>query len=579
MVSAEKLQETVTALCALGEKVAGSEEEKKACDFITGKLAEYGIQHTVNTFQSYVSYPRSAKLTINAPESYEVLAVGCAFALSTPEGGFTAQVVHCGDGNREEYAGKDVKGKIAMINKLPTPDRAVAAIENGAKGIICMSAGKQRHKMIITPVWGTPGFDQAKNIPRIHAVSISAEDGKKLVSLAEKGELIATLETDCFEGWRELRLPVAEIKGSEPEFVLLGAHYCSWFDGSTDNVTGDSCILELARLMKQFEGKLRYGVRIAWWPGHSHGRYSGSTWYADTYFQDLRDNGIVYFNVDSPGVRGATIYVPRHQMGEVSDFNETTTREVTGWDTDTSSKVQLRHGSRKNKYVSASRPARAGDQSFWGVGLSSLSVYAMLTSDHPDRDLNVGGSGGAWWWHSEHETLEKADMGVLSQDASLYVSILLRLTTADVLPMNFTHAAQDFLDALREHDENVGDALPVKKVMDLAQNFQNSAAAMYQAAQSLDDEEATKTLNKTYLRVAREINPVLYQRSHDFEHDPALASCCLPDLAPALELPSMDPESDQYKFTVVGLKRKLNRVANHLVEATRLIDDWRARQN
>ena len=129
-------------------------------------------------------------------------------------------------------------------------------------------------------------------------------------------------------------------------------------------------------------------------------------------------------------------------MGEVSEFNETTTREVTGWDTDTSSKVQLRHGSRKNKYVSASRPARAGDQSFWGVGLSSLSVYAMLTSDHPDRDLNVGGSGGAWWWHSEHETLEKADMGVLSQDVSLYVSILLRLTTAGVLPMNFNHAEE-----------------------------------------------------------------------------------------------------------------------------------------
>ena len=132
---------------------------------------------------------------------------------------------------------------------------------------------------------------------------------------------------------------------------------------------------------------------------------------------------------------------------------------------------------------------------------------------------------------------------------------------------------------MREHDENVGDALPVKRVMELAQNFQNSAAAMYQAAQSLDDEEATKALNKVYLRVAREINPVLYQRSHDFEHDPALASCCLPDLAPALELPSMDSNSDQYKFTVVGLKRKLNRVTDHLINATRLIDDWRARQN
>jgi hypothetical protein len=46
------------------------------------------------------------------------------------------------------------------------------------------------------------------------------------------------------------------------------------------------CVLELARVLKRFDGQLRYGLRFCWWPGHSHGRYSGSTWYADTNWHD-----------------------------------------------------------------------------------------------------------------------------------------------------------------------------------------------------------------------------------------------------------------------------------------------------
>ena len=60
----------------------------------------------------------------------------------------------------------------------------------------------------------------------------------------------------------------------------------------------------------------------------SHGRYSVDL-YADTHWQDIHDHGIVYFDIDSPGVKGATVYVARHQMAEVSEFNEAMTTEVT----------------------------------------------------------------------------------------------------------------------------------------------------------------------------------------------------------------------------------------------------------
>ena len=575
-VSSTHLEATVAQLCGLGEKVSGSEEERKACAYLVSQLKAYGYTPTVHEFDSYISYPRSARLTIHAAgNAIDIQAVGVAFGLSTGPDGVTDDIVFAGQGNDADYVGKDVRGKIAVITKLPSPHNALAAATAGAMGLICMSAGKQRHKMIITPVWGTPEFDQASKIPRVHVVSISKVDGDTIVEALKKGPLRATLFADTFEGWRKVRLPMAELKGKEPEYALVGAHYCSWFDGSTDNVTGDACVLELARVLKQFDGKLRYGLRFCWWPGHSHGRYSGSTWYADTYWHDLHDNGIVYFNIDSPGVRGATIYVPRHQMAEVSEFNEAMTTEVTGWTTLKSANAQLALGKRGDKYVSSTRPSRAADQSFWGIGVSSMSVYSMLTPEDADRDHNVGGSGGAWWWHSEHETVDKFDPTILVQDTRLYASILLRLATADVLPFKLAAITQDYLDSLREFDEEAGDHLPLKPLIAEVKALQAKLADFDARAAKLTKAADTSAVNKTILRIARLLNPVLYQVCSPFEHDPALGSRALPTLTPALRLNSLNPDGDAFKFTVVGLKRRINQISHQLREAERELESFR----
>lgn len=569
-VSSEDLEATVANLCSLGEKISGSEEEKKACDYLVSKLKSYGYTPTVHEFDSYISYPRSATLKIHAGgKTLDVSAVGVAFGLSTGPDGVTDDIVFAGQGNDADYVGKDVRGKIVLITKLPSPNNALAAATAGAKGLICMSAGKQRHKMIITPVWGTPEFEQAKKIPRVHVVSISKLDGDKIVEQMKKGAVRATLIADTFEGWRRVRLPMAELKGEEPEFALVGAHYCSWFDGSTDNVTGDACVLELARVLKQFEGKLRYGLKFCWWPGHSHGRYSGSTWFSDTFWHDLYDHGIVYFNIDSPGVKGATVYVPRHQMAEVSEFNEAMTTEVTGWTTLKSSTAQLALGKRGDKYVSSTRPSRAADQSFWGIGLSSMSVYAMLTPDDANRDHNVGGSGGAWWWHSEHETLDKFDPAVLVQDTKLYASILLRLATAEMLPFKLAAIASDYLDSLREFEEEAGNFLPLKPLILEVEKLREKLSAFDARASKLTSPLETAAENRRILRIARLLNPVLYQVCSPFEHDPALGSRALPSLTPALKLKLLNPDGDAFKFTVVGLKRRINQISHQLREAER----------
>ena len=452
-VSPENLKAHVDYFCSLGEKLAGTEEEAKACRYIVDQLQEAGLACEVHEFESYVSHPLSASFAVDFPTQLEIQGVGVSFGISTPAEGLSAEVVHVGAGGEADYYGRDVCGKIVLVDKLPSPERGVRAAEAGAAAMVAMSEGMMKHKMIVTPVWGDPSLAEKDRIPRIPVVSISGDDGVVLKKLAKSGELRGTVKTKNWEGFRTLRLPVTEIQGTEPEFVLAGGHYCSWFDGATDNATGNSCLIELAKILKKNQSALKYGVRIAWWPGHSHGRYSGSTWYADTFWQDLFDHGIVYFNIDSPGVKGATVYVPRHQMAEISEFNEGCVSELTDWNTVKTREAQLALGRRVGKYINTTRPSRAADQSFWGIGLTSLGVYSMLPPDHPDRRRDVGGSGGAWWWHSIDDTADKADAGVLTQDTRLYLSIILRMVTATVLPFDFSHTAQDYLDSLKEYEE------------------------------------------------------------------------------------------------------------------------------
>jgi hypothetical protein len=62
----------------------------------------------------------------------------------------------------------------------------------------------------------------------------------------------------------------------------LHGHYDSWDVGVGDNATGDAAMLEIACALWTHRDKLRSAAsRIAWWPGHSTGRFAGSTWYAD----------------------------------------------------------------------------------------------------------------------------------------------------------------------------------------------------------------------------------------------------------------------------------------------------------
>ena len=194
--------------------------------------------------------------------------------------------------------------------------------QKGALGVIAVNPGADAHWGICTSIWGTPDLDDLPRKPGIPVVAVNNPDGKELIALAENGGT----RHDRAPRWRKAgtpqKVPVVEIKGAgEPEkFVLVHGHYDSWDVGVGDNATGDATLLELARVLWKNRKKLKRSVRIAWWPGHSTGRYAGSTWFADAFAIDLDENCVAQVNCDSPGCRWATMFKDVSWMPETESL-------------------------------------------------------------------------------------------------------------------------------------------------------------------------------------------------------------------------------------------------------------------
>ena len=160
---------------------------------------------------------------------------------------------------------------------------------------------------------------------------------------------------------------------------------------------------------------LERSVRLCWWPGHSHGRYSGSTWYADTFFTDLAEDGLAYYNIDSPGVKGATVYYCRNTCAELEGY----------------CRVGDRSGDRPGQRAGV--PADARGRSVVSrerhAVVLGVSVPARRPSGQAAVDRRIG---NAWWWHTEHDTLDKADVSILATDVKVGLEAVWGLANADV---------------------------------------------------------------------------------------------------------------------------------------------------
>lgn len=564
-ISAERLQEHLNVFSTLFRD-SGSEDEWKAARYVAEKMAEYGVDSEILEFDSLISWPLEGKLEIldadgNVKESVKTRTR--SFGKQTPEGGFTGELVFvpfappakgemifshravAGD-----YTGLDVAGKI-VITSDGGPDGIRRAQERGAAGHIHIWPSDEQvvHEMIGTSVWGTPTPESALRLPSIPVLGVNNADGLRIAEQIKQGPVTVRIESNVKTEWMRVPLVTAFIPGSaSDDYLLVGAHIDSWYEGITDNATGDAALIEMARVLGAHRGQLTRGVRFGWWPGHSTGRYSGSTWFADTQFAELRAHSIGYLNIDSPGVRETIEWDCRYNMGEIEHITGAVVRELSGQE------------------PNVRRPLKAGDQSFLGVGLPSLGAYRMLPIDHPERKA-VGGCGGGYWWHSPEDTLDKADANILAEDVAVYAAITTRMCEPAIIPYDFGPSANDFVAGLSDLQEMAGKHLDLSGAIVQAEAF---AAAATKLAASVPSNVVVR--NNGMKRLSQIVNPALFTIDGPYEFDPALQLPVLPGLVPMKQLAELDPSSDGYQFLLTKLRRQRNRIYDALLQATELAE-------
>jgi len=261
--------------------------------FLLEKLKEYGI-----TQAEIVELPTRAKTTWDAEmaelwltkptvqkltDLKEMPATLCSGSLSTD---VTAGLVYVGPGDRESfYEGKDVKGKIVLVNGSPERARLLAVEKHGALGLIGYSSS---HPEVDPDQIGWSSIRVSEGQKPTFAFMVSTRQGQRLRDMLERGQEIevrAIVKSQMVPYREEMVAALLPGKDYPEEELVFTGHIFEGFakQGANDDASGCVAILETARVLKKLmdEGKippLRRSVRFLFIP-----EISGTAAYIQKY--------------------------------------------------------------------------------------------------------------------------------------------------------------------------------------------------------------------------------------------------------------------------------------------------------
>ena len=288
-------------------KLSGTADELASLREVQAKLDGFGFRTNMMLHDAYISLPLDARVEV---DGVALTSITHSFSRPSPAGGLTAPVIDIGHGTAAEVAGRDLRGAIVLVSGIASPGVADLATQAGAVGQLHISPHEHLHEMCISPVWGSPGLSTLNALPGTVACTISLADGEALRARLLAGETpVVTLHAAVDTGWRKTPLLVAEMDGPEAEgpFVLFSGHHDTWYFGVMDNGSANATMIEAARVLAGHRERFMRGLRLCFWSGHSHGRYSGSAWYVDTHWAELDRRCAVHVNIDSTGGVGANV--------------------------------------------------------------------------------------------------------------------------------------------------------------------------------------------------------------------------------------------------------------------------------
>jgi hypothetical protein len=282
---------------------------------------------------------------------------------------------------------------------------------------------------------------------------------------------------------------------------------------------------------------------------------TGSTWFCDHFWDELDTKGLIYINVDSPGLVGATEYNTRSSSELLRFHKEVEAKLLPG--------VHCRRV----------RLTRIGDMSFVGLGIPTLSPR-IAYSEEQVKAWNGADLGP--WHHSTEMTLDTVDMKVLQKDLAVYVGLVGRLSNEPVLPYDFTPVGQEMVKRLDELAPKASKELALGELQERARRFDSLATQLEKRVQALRQQErwplSPKALaaNRSLMRISRILNAPTSAINGKWDQDLyglTTLRTVFPSLYSIEELARMNPEALETRAVQTRLVRNRNWIGDCLKEA------------
>jgi hypothetical protein len=284
----------------VGGRVTGSTECRAAADLLLRTLREAGFEDA-----HFEEYPLESRWQRGRAEGRVIspvkrqLAVGSYGWVPGTNGEVTGSLVDLGASSSHDLqiSADRVRGAAVIVEPKAfegTPavvTRAALAYALARAGAVAMLIPSDKpHRMLYTSAFG---FYPAGPLP---VLSVAKEDVLFLRRLLAAGQVSVALDVanTLDASPSQERNVVAEIKGTTPEAVLVGAHFDSWdpAQGAQDDGVGVAAVLEAARILKSLNITPRRTIRFVFFSGEEQALL-GSRAYVEKHHADLDRLGAV----------------------------------------------------------------------------------------------------------------------------------------------------------------------------------------------------------------------------------------------------------------------------------------------
>jgi hypothetical protein len=368
---------------------------------------------------------------------YDIYDVAISLAPGSESGDVTAEVVDVGLGGRaEDYAGKDVKGKIVLGSAGAGQLQRLGVFERGAVGVLSYNSLRPDSypDQILSqsigrtgPQGRAPGFGWA----------IAPRVGRDLAARLGRGEKVvlrSVVKSETAPGELEMVHAMIPGDGSSDQEVMISAHLYEGYikQGANDDASGCAVTLEMGRTLIRLvkEGKLprpRRNIHFLWVP-----EISGTNAWLRAH-EDVRKRLVANLNFDMEGLhlsRSGSFWTMHRTPDSFPSFLNDIGASFMEFVAETNrERVRYRHNGYRFSWPVVAPNGSQDDPFLISVekhyGASDHVVYlnqgipAVIFVTWPDM-----------WYHSSHDTPDKLDSTQFKRVAVVGVGAMSVLASA-----------------------------------------------------------------------------------------------------------------------------------------------------